>query len=39
MLNALATGAAPYMAIHEHRVGRKRWVDTVTLRNTHPAEE
>jgi len=39
MLTALATGAAPYMAIHEHKVGRKRWIDTLTLQNTHPAEE
>lgn len=39
MLTALATGAAPYLAIHEHKVGRKRWIDTLTLQNTHPAEE
>lgn len=39
MLNAPATGATPYMAIHEHKVGRKRWIDTLTLQNTHPAEE
>lgn len=39
MLTALAAGAAPYMAIHEHKVGRKRWIDTLTLQNTHPAEE
>ncbi|TQF00201.1 MAG: hypothetical protein FKY71_04645 [Spiribacter salinus] len=39
MLTALATGAAPYMAIHEHKVGNKRWIDTLTLQNTHPAVE
>jgi hypothetical protein len=39
MLTALASGAAPYMAIHEHKVGRKRWIDTLSLQNTHPAEE
>lgn len=39
MLNALATGAAPYMAIHEYKIGNKRWIDTLTLQNTHPAEE
>lgn len=32
-------GPAPYMVIHEHKIGRKRWIGTLTLQNRHPAEE
>lgn len=39
MLTGLATGAASFLSLHEHRVGRQRWIDSLTLQSTDPAEE
>ena len=39
MITALSADAAPFLAIHEHKVGPKRWIDHLSLQSVDPAEE
>nr|WP_299379565.1 hypothetical protein [uncultured Halomonas sp.] len=38
-LLVLKTEATPFLSIHEHKVGRERWIDSLSIQNKHPADE
>lgn len=39
MLALLPTGRPLYLAIHERKLDRKRWIESISLQTTDPAEE